>query len=76
MSRFSERLRSSAPMLLVVAPTALLHTVAFPFALVGGKILCVPEAAYILLVPLTVWLMRPRTGKQVFWVTLAAFWLS
>jgi apolipoprotein N-acyltransferase len=57
----------------VFLSTALLHTVAFPFAFVGGRLLCVPECAYVLLVPLTVWMMRRRKISHVAWIALLSF---
>jgi len=46
-----------------------LHTLAFPpFE--------TPEAAFVFLVPLLLWLRLGPSGKQVFWTALPAFWVS
>ncbi|MFA5258257.1 MAG: hypothetical protein WC360_08905, partial [Opitutales bacterium] len=56
---------------------ALLHTAAFPFAFMGGKVLCVSESAYLFLVPIALWLMVRRRGiRATLAVSLGAGWAS
>ena len=62
--------------LLAAFLTAFLHTIAFPFAFVGGELLCVPEAGYIFLVPFAVWLTRKRSLRSTIIVSLCTFWIS
>jgi apolipoprotein N-acyltransferase len=62
--------------LAVMAATTILYAAAFPFAYAGGKILSVPESGYVFLVPLALWLSRPRRKRAVIAVSLAAFWIG
>jgi len=56
---------------------ALLHTAAFPFAFVNGKLFSVSEAAYLFLVPLALWLMhKKRSVLTTLAVSLGAGWAS
>jgi apolipoprotein N-acyltransferase len=68
----------------VAAATVAFYVAAFPFAVIGGRVLSVPEAGYLFLVPLAIWLMRPRklgatilTAGGAFWLgwTILIFWL-
>lgn len=60
----------------VAVATVILHVAAFPFAVVGGKVLCVPEAGYVCLVPMAFWLAWPRRKREVMAVSFGAFWLA
>jgi apolipoprotein N-acyltransferase len=71
-----EKWHARAPVIIVIVLTAILHTAAFPFAFVGGQLWCVPECGYLFLLPLAVWLMRPRKTSHVVLVAGGAFWLS
>jgi apolipoprotein N-acyltransferase len=55
---------------------AVFHTVAFPFAFVDGRILSVPEAAFVFLAPLVVWLSKKRGLRVTLVVGGCAFFAS
>ncbi|MBN1404339.1 MAG: hypothetical protein JW942_07755, partial [Opitutales bacterium] len=70
------RLREVATALIVATLFAILHTAAFPFAFVGGRVLGMSEAAYLFLAPLAWWLMRKRSIRATLLLSLGASWLS
>lgn len=71
-----ERVREWALAALVALLTMAGHTVAFPFAFSGGDVVSLSEAAYLFLVPLALWLMRPQPLWRTVAVAQAAGWLS